>query len=130
MARVPSGLETARGKAYMSDTDTGPEEAAATVAAQEPRALAPSLAEWGLAERGLAGRVTAEGAEPPGARRRSWEAGWLVIAVPAGTAVAVGRVADAHPPPLRGEGGTPGAHRRSRGAHLSPPPAPDHPRPG
>src|SRR5260370_35984271 len=75
MARVPSGLETAPGKADMSDTDTGPEEAAATVAAQEPRALAPSLAEWGLAERGLAGRVTAEGAEPPGARRRSGPGG-------------------------------------------------------
>src|SRR6266568_3667224 len=90
MARVPSGLETAPGKAYMSDTDTGPEEAAATVAAQESRALAPSLAEWGLAEQGLAERVTAEGAEPPGARRRSWQAGWLVIAVPAVTAFAVG----------------------------------------
>src|SRR5260370_5099844 len=105
MARVPSGLETAPGKAYMSDTDTGPEEAAATVAAQEPRALAPSLAEWGLAERGLAGRVTAEGAEPPGARRRSWQAGWLVIAVPAVTGLAGGGGANRSPPPRRAAAG-------------------------
>src|SRR6266851_4158436 len=90
MARVPSGLETAPGKAHMSDTDTGPEEAAATVAAPEPRASAPLLAQRGLAQRELAERVTAEGAEPPGVRRRSWQAGWLVIAVPAVTAFAVG----------------------------------------
>ncbi len=74
----------------MSDTDTGPEEAAATVAAPEPRASAPLLAQRGLAQRELAERVTAEGAEPPGVRRRSWQAGWLVIAVPAVTAFAVG----------------------------------------
>jgi len=64
----------------MSDTDTGPEEAAATVAAPEPRAPEPWLAE----------RARAEGAGPPGARRPWWQAGWLVIAVPAGTAFAVG----------------------------------------
>ncbi len=69
----------------MSDTDTGPEEAAATVAAPEPRASAP----W-LAEPGRASRATAEGAAPAGGRRRPWQAGWLVVAVPAVAAFAVG----------------------------------------
>jgi len=69
----------------MSDTDTGPEEAAATVAAPEPRGPAP----W-LAEPGRAGRATAESAAPAGGRRRPWQAGWLVVAVPAVTAFAVG----------------------------------------
>src|SRR5258708_2285647 len=69
----------------MSDTDTGPEEAAATVAAPEPRGPAP----W-LAEPGRAGRAAAESAAPAGGRGRPWQAGWLVVAVPAVTAFAVG----------------------------------------
>jgi len=78
-----------------TDTDTGPEEAAATVAAPGPHAPAPwladqGLADQGLAERGPAERAIAEGAGPPSVRRRSWRAGWLVVAVPPVAAFAVG----------------------------------------
>ena len=80
MGRAPPGLGAVPGKAYMAETDIGPEEANALVAAPEPGGSAPGSA----AERGPAGRPDDVTGRP---RRRS---SWLVIAVPMVTALAAG----------------------------------------
>jgi mannosyltransferase len=64
----------------MADTDIGPEEAAATVAAPQSHAPVPRRA----------GSGTAQGAEEPRGPGPSRHAGWLVVAVPAVTAFVVG----------------------------------------
>ncbi len=78
MVKVPSGLETAPGKAYMSERDVGPEDANAAVAAPQPHVPEPWRAE------------RAAGPPPPGRVRPRRRAGWLVIAIPAAISFVVG----------------------------------------
>ena len=76
----------------MSETDIGPENANATVAAPEPYAPAPWPAERGETERAqdTKGAGGSEGAEESHAPVRRRPVDWLVIAVPAATTFVVG----------------------------------------
>jgi mannosyltransferase len=65
----------------MSDTDTGPEDANAAVAAPEPHAPQPHAPEPRRAKHAV---------EPAGRVRPRWRAGWLVIAIPAAVSFVVG----------------------------------------
>ena len=85
MARTPFGLAAAPGKVHVSTTDIGPEDANAVVAAPEPRAPAPWPTQRGQTE----GAPAAAGEDSRG-RGRPRPVDWLVIAVPAATAFAVG----------------------------------------